>query len=242
MVPATTSLTGFSGKTIWPLGQLRLLVTIGDAENYTRAWMCFMMVRSPSPYNGIIGRPRIREIQAVPSTAHEMLKFLVNGEIVTIRSTILTSTKCTTIAATPKDHAKKAKARHENFKVAIHRDFPDQEITIKGTSDMTGVPRSIAEHRLNIRGGYSLVRLKAHQGNPSRGTKTGRGRDSARTILPQLVIQPDHGEEARCKRNVSRIHDKSGRDKTVPRQDGGCVTVPIPTNNQRSLESQREAG
>ncbi|GJZ53078.1 hypothetical protein Tco_0607963 [Tanacetum coccineum] len=31
MVPATTSLTGFSGETIWPLGQLRLLVTIGDA-------------------------------------------------------------------------------------------------------------------------------------------------------------------------------------------------------------------
>nr|GEY24448.1 reverse transcriptase domain-containing protein [Tanacetum cinerariifolium] len=29
MVPATTSLTGFSGETIWPLGQLRLLVIIG---------------------------------------------------------------------------------------------------------------------------------------------------------------------------------------------------------------------
>ncbi|GJZ60723.1 hypothetical protein Tco_0616539, partial [Tanacetum coccineum] len=58
MVPATTSQTGFSGETIWPLGQLML---------------------SPSPYNGIIGRPGIREIQAVPSTAHGMLKFPVNG-------------------------------------------------------------------------------------------------------------------------------------------------------------------
>nr|GEW30543.1 reverse transcriptase domain-containing protein [Tanacetum cinerariifolium] len=64
MVSATTSLTGFSGETIWPLGQLRLLVTIGDAEHYTRAWMSFMIVRSPSPYNDIIGRPGIREIQA----------------------------------------------------------------------------------------------------------------------------------------------------------------------------------
>ncbi|GJX05250.1 hypothetical protein Tco_0191166 [Tanacetum coccineum] len=50
MVPATTSLTGFSGETIWPLGQLRLLVTIGDAEHFTKAWMNFMIVRSPSPY------------------------------------------------------------------------------------------------------------------------------------------------------------------------------------------------
>ncbi|GKC69501.1 reverse transcriptase domain-containing protein [Tanacetum coccineum] len=91
-----------------------------------------MIVRSLSPYNGIIGRPGIREIQAVPSTAHEMLKFLVNGGIVTIRSTILTPTECATIAATPKDSTKKAEARYENFKVAIHPDFSDQEITIGG--------------------------------------------------------------------------------------------------------------
>nr|GEX20488.1 reverse transcriptase domain-containing protein [Tanacetum cinerariifolium] len=57
MVPATTSSTGFSGETIWPLGQLRLLVTIGDVDHSTRAWMNFMIVRSLSPYNGIIGRP-----------------------------------------------------------------------------------------------------------------------------------------------------------------------------------------
>nr|GEX55610.1 reverse transcriptase domain-containing protein [Tanacetum cinerariifolium] len=81
MVPATMSLTGFSGETIWPLRQLRLLVTIEDAENYTRAWMNFMIVRSPSPYNGIIGRHEIREIQAVPSTAHGMLKFPMKGGI-----------------------------------------------------------------------------------------------------------------------------------------------------------------
>nr|GEU41218.1 reverse transcriptase domain-containing protein [Tanacetum cinerariifolium] len=68
MVPATTSLTGFSGETIRPLGQLRLLVIIGDSNHSTREWMNFMMERSLSPYNGIIGRPGIRAIQAVPST------------------------------------------------------------------------------------------------------------------------------------------------------------------------------
>nr|GEV93467.1 hypothetical protein [Tanacetum cinerariifolium] len=77
MVPATTSLTGFSGETIWPLGQLRLLVIIGDTNHSTRAWMNFMIVRSLSPYNCIIGRPGIRAIQAVPSTVYGMLKFPV---------------------------------------------------------------------------------------------------------------------------------------------------------------------
>ncbi|GJU21159.1 hypothetical protein Tco_1154501 [Tanacetum coccineum] len=70
MVLATTSLTDFSGETIWPLGQLRRLVTIGDSEHSTKAWMNFMIVRSLSPYNGIIGRHGIREIQASPSIAH----------------------------------------------------------------------------------------------------------------------------------------------------------------------------
>ncbi|GJY61338.1 reverse transcriptase domain-containing protein [Tanacetum coccineum] len=100
--------------------------------------------------------------------------------------------QCATIAATPKDSAKKAEARYENFKVAIHPDFPDQEITIGGTvstkartelctllkgnldifawqpSDMTGVPRSIAEHRLNIREGYPPVRQKKRGQAPER--------------------------------------------------------------------------
>ncbi|GJT39201.1 hypothetical protein Tco_0939066 [Tanacetum coccineum] len=76
------------------------------------------------------------------------------------------------------------------------------DIFVWHPSDMTGVPRSITEHRLNIREGYPPVRQKkgpgpgARQGNPSRGIKTGRGRDSSGSLLPRMVIQPGHGEEA----------------------------------------------
>ncbi|GJS92216.1 reverse transcriptase domain-containing protein [Tanacetum coccineum] len=192
MVPATTSLTGFSGETIWSLGQLRLLVTIGDAEHFTKAWMNFMIVRSPSPYNGIIGRPGIIEIQPVPSTAHGMLKFPVDGGVVTIRSIILRPNECATITTTSKDSIKKIEGSQKNVKVAIHHDFPDQEVALGGTlsiegrtalcallkrnldifawqpSDMTGVPRQTAEHRLNIRDGYPPVRQKKRGQAPER--------------------------------------------------------------------------
>ncbi|GKF94679.1 hypothetical protein Tco_0284379 [Tanacetum coccineum] len=124
MVPTTTSLTGFNGETLWPLGQLRLLVTIGDAKHSTKAWMNFMIVRSLSPYNGIIRRPEIREIQAVPSTAHRMLKFPVDEGIVTIRSTILIPAECATVITSSKEILKEAEFRHENFKVALHPKFP----------------------------------------------------------------------------------------------------------------------
>nr|GEU71979.1 reverse transcriptase domain-containing protein [Tanacetum cinerariifolium] len=97
-----------------PLGQLRLLVTIGDADHSTRAWMNFMIVRSLSPYNGIIRKPGIREIQAVPSTAHRMLKFPVDGGIVTIRSTILIPAECTMVI-TSSVVPKEVGARTKNF-------------------------------------------------------------------------------------------------------------------------------
>ncbi|GJS03909.1 reverse transcriptase domain-containing protein [Tanacetum coccineum] len=71
---ATTPLIGFSGEVIWPIGQIQLLVKIGDEEHSASAWINFVVVRSPSPYNGIIGRLGVRKLLAVPSTAHRMLK------------------------------------------------------------------------------------------------------------------------------------------------------------------------
>ncbi|GJT08342.1 reverse transcriptase domain-containing protein [Tanacetum coccineum] len=185
--------------------------------------MNFMIVRSMSPYNGIIGRSSIREIQAVPSTAHGMLKFPVDGGIITIRITILILAECATMITSPNELPKEAGVHHENFNVAIHPNFPDQEVAIGGTlfadgqtrlctllkenldifawqpSDMTGVPRSVAEHRLNIQEGYSPVRQKKGPGprscesHPTRGTETSRGGDHERSLLRRLAVQSSHG-------------------------------------------------
>nr|GFD52071.1 reverse transcriptase domain-containing protein [Tanacetum cinerariifolium] len=109
--------------------------------------------------------------QAVPSTAHGMLKFSVDGGIVTICSTILISAECVAVTTASKEIFKEAEVRHENFKVALHLNFSDQEVAIEGTlsvtgrtglcsllkenldifawqpSDMTGVSRLVVEHR-----------------------------------------------------------------------------------------------
>ncbi|GKC83847.1 hypothetical protein Tco_1139564 [Tanacetum coccineum] len=98
MIPSTTSLIGFSGETIWPLGQISLLVKIGDEEHSTSAWMNFMVIRSPSQHNGIIDRAGIRKIYVVPSTAHEMLKFPVKGGTVMIRSSRVIPMECAMIS------------------------------------------------------------------------------------------------------------------------------------------------
>ncbi|GJU98191.1 reverse transcriptase domain-containing protein [Tanacetum coccineum] len=44
-----------------------------------------LSVRSTSPFNGIIGRPGLRKIKAVPSTTHGMIKFPVMGGTLTLK-------------------------------------------------------------------------------------------------------------------------------------------------------------
>nr|GEX61234.1 hypothetical protein [Tanacetum cinerariifolium] len=144
MVLATAPLIGFSGEIIWPLGQLSLLVKIGDEEHSTSAWMKFVVVRSSSPYNGIIGRLEVKKIQAVPSTAHGMIKFLVAWGVLTLRSSKTISIECAAVSRPAGQPPDAHQAIEERIKLA----------------NMTGIPRHIADHRLNIREGCPLVRQK----------------------------------------------------------------------------------
>nr|GEV99793.1 reverse transcriptase domain-containing protein [Tanacetum cinerariifolium] len=138
---------------IWPIRQIQLLVKIGDEEHYALAWMNFMVMRSQSPYNGIIGRPRVRKLQAVPSTAHRMLKIPVKGGVITLKSSKLIPLECAMVSG-PGETPSAAKPIIEE---RIKRNL---DIFSWKPADMTGVPRHIAEHRLKVREGCSSVRQK----------------------------------------------------------------------------------
>ncbi|GJR98792.1 reverse transcriptase domain-containing protein [Tanacetum coccineum] len=180
------------GETIWPLGQIALLVKIGDEVHSTSAWMNFMVIRSPSQHNAIIGRPGIRKIRAVPSTAHGMLKFPVEGGTVTLQSSRVIPMECAMISGPSIQAPAVNQVLEEKINIAIHPEYPEQTVAIGSTltekgrkelcsllkqnldifawkpADMTGVPRNIAEHRLNIREGYSPVRQKKRGQAPER--------------------------------------------------------------------------
>ncbi|GJV57825.1 reverse transcriptase domain-containing protein [Tanacetum coccineum] len=184
LIPATTPLIGFSDEIIWPIGQIQLLVTIGDEEHSASALMNFVVVRLPSPYNGIIRRPGVRKLHAVPSTVHEMLKIPVDGGVTTLKSNRLVSLECAMVSGSERTLPVSESTVEERIKVAINPEYPEQTIMIGSTlteegrnklcsllqrnldifawkpTDMTGVPRHIAEHRLNVRKGCSPVRQK----------------------------------------------------------------------------------
>ncbi|GJZ08568.1 hypothetical protein Tco_0542851 [Tanacetum coccineum] len=159
LVPATTPLIGFSGEITWP-------------------------IRSPSPYNGITVRPGVRKLQAVPSTIYGMLKIPVEGGVITLKSSRLVPLECVMVFGPEETPSATKPTIEERVKVAINLEYPEQTVIIGFTltkeihnklcgllqrnldifarrpADMTGVPRHIAEYRLNAQEGCSPVRQK----------------------------------------------------------------------------------
>nr|GEW22376.1 reverse transcriptase domain-containing protein [Tanacetum cinerariifolium] len=153
MVPATTPLIGFNGEIKWPLGQITLLVKIGDEEHSTSAWMNFVVVRASSPYNGII-RSKIIPIEcamvsgseeqplAVSKVPEERIKIAINPEHPD--QTVMIGSGLT------------KEGRDKLYELLQN----NLDMFAWTPMDMTGIPRHIAEHRLSIRKGCQPTRQK----------------------------------------------------------------------------------
>ncbi|GKB42734.1 reverse transcriptase domain-containing protein, partial [Tanacetum coccineum] len=67
-------LVGFSREVSYPLGVIDLEVTMGECGKTQTVLMEFTVVKSPSPYNALLGRTGMRSLGAVASTIHSMIK------------------------------------------------------------------------------------------------------------------------------------------------------------------------
>ncbi|RWV95330.1 hypothetical protein BHE74_00031461 [Ensete ventricosum] len=84
LIPMTSTLIGFTGDAITPVGIVTLPVTFSDEPRTKTLMVHFMVVDLPSTYNVIIGRPTLNKLRAVVSTYHRSMKFPTNagpGEI-----------------------------------------------------------------------------------------------------------------------------------------------------------------
>ncbi|GJV00866.1 reverse transcriptase domain-containing protein [Tanacetum coccineum] len=77
-------LLGFSGKISYPIGTIKLNVTMGESERLRTIPMEFTVVKSHSPYNVILGRTGLRSLGAVASTIYSMIKFPIANGIATM--------------------------------------------------------------------------------------------------------------------------------------------------------------
>ncbi|XP_028118148.1 uncharacterized protein LOC114315745 [Camellia sinensis] len=71
LTPAAAPLVGFNSQPEWLLGRIVLPVVAGTKPLQIE----FLVVNTPSPYNVILGRLWIHQMEAVPSTYHQLIRF-----------------------------------------------------------------------------------------------------------------------------------------------------------------------
>nr|GEU65014.1 reverse transcriptase domain-containing protein [Tanacetum cinerariifolium] len=229
-------LVGFSGEVSYPMGVIDLEVTTGECGKTRTVIMEFAVVKSPSPYNALLGRTGMMSLGVVAYTIHSMMKFLTSNGIATISTTRETLRECRLIeeaqdlsrharvedptlmqtsseVANPRvslapvetrpwrpgnepmqlddmeerrqlDKGRKPPKSGVEEKIVVNDNYPKQLITIRGgmstecrhalihtlqknvdifawtPADMTGIPKAITEHSLNI---YPHIEPKAQK-------------------------------------------------------------------------------
>ncbi|GKE02432.1 reverse transcriptase domain-containing protein [Tanacetum coccineum] len=79
-----TIVSGFLREQVTPLGKIELDVCFGGDSLYRRTIMKFTVILDPSPYNIILGHPGLKQLRAIPSIIHEMMKFPTPWGIATL--------------------------------------------------------------------------------------------------------------------------------------------------------------
>ncbi|RZR70513.1 hypothetical protein BHM03_00000356 [Ensete ventricosum] len=94
VTPMTSTLTGFTGDAITPIGIVILPMTFGDEPRTMTLMVPFMVVELPSAYNMIIGRPTLNKLRAIVSTYHRSMKIPNNARAGEVRSDPRESRQC----------------------------------------------------------------------------------------------------------------------------------------------------
>ncbi|XP_027155637.1 uncharacterized protein LOC113756010 [Coffea eugenioides] len=75
LVPVRTPLIGFAGPPVRPEGMITLRVTVGVSPKCRTVPVNFAVVKEPSSYNMILGRPTLNALRAICSILHLSMKF-----------------------------------------------------------------------------------------------------------------------------------------------------------------------
>uniref|UniRef100_A0A251SMQ5 Putative reverse transcriptase domain-containing protein n=1 Tax=Helianthus annuus TaxID=4232 RepID=A0A251SMQ5_HELAN len=188
LIEVSTPLISFSGEVVRPIGQITLPTTFKDGSKSRTVPLTFLVVRTHSSHNIILGRPGLRALGAISSTIHGAIKFPTEAGVATICSE--SNSLVAEVRHTAETSSKKSEVPTELW--AINPDFPEQQVAIgaqlpKRTkkllwellsnsidvfawkpSDMHGVPRSMAQHHLNVKDSVKPITQRKRHMAPDR--------------------------------------------------------------------------
>ncbi|GJV35124.1 hypothetical protein Tco_1407601 [Tanacetum coccineum] len=134
-VDSKVPLIGFSGEKSWSIGKLPLEITIGDPPLTRKETLNFVIVKTDSSYNMLLGRTAMQKMGIVVSTIHGAIKFHTTEGIGTILSTYESDKLkegMKKIRETPPASEKGGfSCTTSEEKVVVNNKYPEQAVTIR---------------------------------------------------------------------------------------------------------------
>ncbi|GJR40954.1 reverse transcriptase domain-containing protein [Tanacetum coccineum] len=169
-------LVGFSGEESWPLGEIPLEVTIREGPLTITKTLTFVIIRSDSPHNLLLGRTAMQEMGIIVSIVHGAIKFHTPNGIGTIFSEHNSQRSMEEEGNLTNNGQGDAKdilsCIDTKEKIVIDDEYPEQ----KTTTHITRVPRTLiireetfsTEHQLNVFNHTESVKQKKRSLAPER--------------------------------------------------------------------------
>jgi len=190
-------LSGFTGEQTYPMGQITLPVFLGEPPATREIHVSFLVVRGKSTHNAILGRTGLALLGGIASTIHAMIKFPTPEGIGVVHA----DKAC--------ENSRRETATTDREAWILHQQYRDQPISIgcgltadgKKTlkallaryrdvfawspKDMTGVPRSLAEHKLySFKSMEPRVQKKTRDGKRTKSSSTRGGNEIGLSRYP----------------------------------------------------------
>ncbi|GJT25448.1 reverse transcriptase domain-containing protein [Tanacetum coccineum] len=131
-VDLKTPLVGLSGECSWSIGEVLLEITIGDAPLSRTKTLNFVIIRSDSSHNMLLGRTTMQRMGIVVSTIHVAIKFHTKkgiGTVLLAEETDEGTKRARKILATNEERVLSCVNAEE--KIIVNDKYPYQTVTIR---------------------------------------------------------------------------------------------------------------
>ncbi|GJW48199.1 hypothetical protein Tco_0079845, partial [Tanacetum coccineum] len=194
----------FLGEKSWSVGKIPLEITIGDAPLTRKETLNFVIVKSDSPYNMLLGRTAMQKMGIVVSTIHGAIKFHTTKRIGTVFSTHESDKVKEGMKKYPEQTITIGKQLPEHFKGRL-RDLLRANVDVFAWThdDMTGIPRTITvkgnpfntERKLNEYSHVKPIKQKRRGLGPDRSTAACKEVEELMKAGGYNQIQMEEGDE-----------------------------------------------
>ena len=87
LTPTTSLLYGFTRDSVISQGTIKLVVTLGEPPQTTTMMIAFLVVKCPSAFNRVLGKPLLKALKVVTSIHCLTIKFPIAARIGQVRGT-----------------------------------------------------------------------------------------------------------------------------------------------------------